>query len=59
MNINKATSETDIRKANPSRVSGVRISKDDENRSQVLKDTMKMIETAAKRGNVTVVIAQT
>ena len=58
MKINKASSESDIRKTNPSKVSGMRISQDDQNRQQALKDTIKMIESAAKRGNVTVVIAQ-
>ncbi len=59
MKINKASSESDIRKTTPSKVSGMRIAQDDQNRNQALKDTIKMIESAAKRGNVTVVIAQT
>lgn len=59
MKITKNAGVSDIRKTTPSKVSGMRISQDDENRNKVLKDTIKMIESAAKRGNVTVVIAQT
>ena len=59
MKINKDTCVRDIRKTTPSKVSGMRISQDDQDRNQALKDTIKMIESAAKRGNVTVVIAQT
>ena len=59
MKIKKESCLLDIRKTNPSKVYAARVLQDDENKDQALKDAIKMLETASKRSNVTVVIAQT